>query len=423
MTRLLIPSAVMPHPAHSVRAANVVIEQLLRALADTPDVQPVFLPVFPGASASFDPDTTKALRDLAEAGVEMADPLILPAAVEKPLSRTGRLFDRTLERFQPLAAFSEQASAAVRRCKADWVMTIWSEPLTALFAKTDAKKFAYYGNPDPKNFRAGFGLQKKSGAGLRSSLRHWVHGRHLEAAHLEMMRSWDIIGDVAALDAKYYLRSGHPHSVYIQNVWIDRFGWPEVKRRHDEAEAGKRNGAPVEIVASIGKVAGTANTYGLLYLVNELLPELRRVFASKPFELHIFGSGAAHPLVAPLLKQKEIVLRGFVDDLDDEMIRKPIFLCVNNATEYNVGHTRYLHAFTMGSCVVASSNTSLAMPEIEHGVNALLGKNAAEIAEYVRLAADDVGLRRRLGEAGYDTYDRVFRATTVARRIAGEINA
>lgn len=422
MTSILIPSQIMPHPGHSVRAANVVLEQLLRAFVEIDGVTVTFLPVLFGPNAAISDTEKQALEALKTAGLHVAEPLALPKAPQKRRSPLARVFAPHIEFLQPIVTHRALANAAVGRVKPDWVMTVWSEALTALFAGAPARKFAYYGNPDPKNLRARTALLERQGASPVQKLRHWLADREMKAAHLAMMRSWNVIGNVAALDAEYYRRAGHPHALYIQNVWIDRFGWPEVVRRRKAADDARSPDMPVQIVANLGKLSGTANTYGLMYLGEELLPELRRAFGARPFELHVYGSGELHPLARAGMQQKEVRLRGFVDDIDGELMEKPIFLCVNNATDYNVGHTRYLHAFTLGCCVVASDRAGLAMPEIRHGENALLGRDACAIAGFVVEAANDPVLRARLGEAGYRTFENEFRAPVVTRRIIDEIN-
>ena len=82
---------------------------------------------------------------------------------------------------------------------------------------------------------------------------------------------------------------------------------------------------------------------------------------------------------------------------------------------------RYLHAWTLGACVIGHTNASLAMPEIKHRENALLGNNAKEIAALVAEASENFELRRSLGTNGYETYKRAFTGTIVASRIASKI--
>ena len=68
---------------------------------------------------------------------------------------------------------------------------------------------------------------------------------------------------------------------------------------------------------------------------------------------------------------------GFVDDIDAELQAAKVFLLCNNShPDYVVGHTRILHAWSLGSCLVAHLGMARAMPEIVHGENALLGSPA-----------------------------------------------
>jgi Glycosyl transferases group 1 len=115
-------------------------------------------------------------------------------------------------------------------------------------------------------------------------------------------------------------------------------------------------------------------------------------------------------------------MRGFVDDIDGEMMTAPVFLCLNNASRFKVGHTRYLHAWSLGCCVIAHRDAALSMPEMVSGENCLLGGSPAEIADMVAQARD-VRLRRRLGEAGYATFVEKFTARPVVEQILGRIAA
>ena len=116
-------------------------------------------------------------------------------------------------------------------------------------------------------------------------------------------------------------------------------------------------------------------------------------------------------------------MRGFVDDIDTELMTAPVFLCVNNASGFKVGHTRYLHAWSLGGCVVGHSDAALSMPEMVSGENCLLGRTAAEIADMVAAVSCDVALRRRLGEAGYATFVEKFTAGPIVDQILARIRA
>ena len=221
------------------------------------------------------------------------------------------------------------------------------------------------------------------------------------------MRRVTWLGDVAANDAQYYREKGID-SFYIQNCWIDRFPDGEIP---DLAEF------PIRIAASIGKLSGTANQHGFEILVNHLLPELRKQMAGRTFELHLYGAQEPRPEIARLLEQPEIIRRGFVQDIDAELQTRHAFLCVNNASAYNVGHTRYLHAWSLKCCVVAYRAASRAMPEIQDGVSALLGETHAEVANRLVQAVTDPVLRKKIGLGGYATFRRSFTADKVAASI------
>jgi hypothetical protein len=409
--KLLVPSSVVPHAEHTVRAANVVLFELLSALVAEPGIELLFLPVHFGSVTELTEKETEGLRALVGAGVCLLPPLLLPPT---PVGGRIRIRDIVLastDLFYPVIKCRAGLVKLLRNANPDALLTIWSEPLTALFSDVPLPKIAYYGNPDPKSLRARLKFARRHGGGAWVYLRGMLAAATLERAHLREMRKWQAVPNVAANDAEYYRRKGHANSFYLQNVWIDR-GLAPPTGAHPTADG------PVRIAASVGQLGGTANTFGFEYLLDQLLPELRRTFDGLPFELHVFGSGEPNPAVAALFDAPEVIRRGFVDDIDAELAACSSFLCVNNATEYNVGHTRYLHAWSLKCCVVAHANVRFAMPELKHGQNALLGASATEIAEHLLLVASDSSVRETIAHTGYATFLRHFTAKPVAAKLA-----
>jgi glycosyltransferase involved in cell wall biosynthesis len=295
-------------------------------------------------------------------------------------------------------------------------MVPWSEWLTAACSNVPIVKFAYYGNPDHKTGRMRYLHDRKLKGGSVTDIRLQVALSRLEKVHNRIMRRYELLGDVAANDADYYAAGGHPNAFYVRNVWIDRFGdgWQRQRRALESPD-------PLVIVGNVGKLGGTANRYGLEYLGKEILPALRRRLAPGTFRVEILGAGELEPAIYSRLDGPDVAFRGFVPDIDEAMLSAPIFLCANNATPFKVGHTRYLHAWTLGACVVAHSDASLSMPEIRHGKNALLGRNAEEIADLIVRAGRDKSMRERIGMAGWETYRTQFRAESVASNIVERI--
>jgi glycosyltransferase involved in cell wall biosynthesis len=375
-----------------------------------------------------DHDSPSALTDderagvglLTELGVEVLEPFQFP---ETGPVRNGyaRMLAPRLEDHYPCARHARSLESVVKRFGADVVLIPWSEWLTGACADIDVPKFAYYGNPDTKSWNARLRFQWANGAigvarfGVETLLSH-----HLERAHLRQAKKYQWFGNVAHNDASYYQQHGHKNAFYIQNIWVDRGLYAG---SHALAKQGNGRGTVARIIANVGKLGGTANTLGLHYLGNRLLPELQRTLSDIPYEIHILGAGEPHSAVASRLAVPEVFWRGFVDDIDAELRAAAVFLCVNNATDFKVGHTRYLHAWSLGACVVAHRDAALSMPEIRHDENALLGETPDEIAYWVAEAARNESLRRRIGDGGYETFRSCFTAERVTAGIVERIRA
>jgi hypothetical protein len=409
--RLLIVNPIWPHSAHSARAANVVVYELIAEFARQPGLKIGFLKLSASGGENPTEIEEKGLRELRALGVEILKPVVISKATAQRRSRVGFwLFPKETD-FYPEAAQRAVAQAAAMAFHPDMIFIPWSETTTSLFSDVPVKKFAYYGNPDPKSGWARAGFARAHGGSWLAYLAQRISLGRLERFHLAIMRRYDYLGDVAANDADYYRRHGHPNAFYVRNLWIDRFGtsW--------RAQRAQERTDPFVIVGNVGKLGGTANTQGLEILGRDVVPELRRAMAGRAFEVHIFGAGVLQPAVAEHLAAPEVRMRGFVDDIDLEMMTAPVFLCMNNASRFKVGHTRYLHAWSLGACVVAHRDAALSMPEMVSGENCLLGASAAEIADMVATVARDAELRRRLGEAGYATFVEKFTARPIVSQI------
>jgi glycosyltransferase involved in cell wall biosynthesis len=148
-------------------------------------------------------------------------------------------------------------------------------------------------------------------------------------------------------------------------------------------------------------------------IARDLLPALRQQLARCSYEVHLFGAGELLPQLRAQLETPEVRLRGYVPDIDQELLRAHIFVCLNNASPYKVGHTRYLHAWSLGCPVIAHIDAALSMPEIVHGRNALLGASIGDIASQIRNAFCDPELRHHIGNGGYETFKTCFTAEFV----------
>jgi hypothetical protein len=406
--RVLVMGGVWPYLSGNIEAANVVSYEIVRCLAEDPRFEVALACV---SSGTLQPQPAGATRDLDRLrglGVR-----IFPEVLLEPAQRLPRWRRRLLTLLaDPLVLIpgAGQETVLLEKLGAwrpDIVLTIWSERATGLASGLEFRKMAYYGNPDHKVVRAMAELDWNTrrasiGAGaffiyLRLRLLAWA----IERAHLKVMRRMDAVGDVALNDANYYAANG-VRAFYVRNMWTQQgLDW---ERKREAAEQL----SPLKIIGNVGRLSATGNSHGLGTLAREVVPALGRKLRGA-FEVHLFGGGEPHPGIAPFLCDPRIRLRGFVLDLDAEILSAPVFLVANNHARFKVGHTRFLHAWALGACVVAFRDSALSMPELENGRNALLARDAEEMADLVAAAADDATLRRSIGRAGYETVSTLFR--------------
>jgi hypothetical protein len=227
--------------------------------------------------------------------------------------------------------------------------------------------------------------------------------------HLARLRSLSGARNLCALDAVWYDRHGVACS-YLPNTWPDAYGdaWQSLRR---EAE-GRRQG--IHILGNVGALQATGNHYGMSYLANRVLPLLAAKLTAPDWTINICGRFELPPEFASLRREPHVAIRGFVPDIDEEMLGNHIFLLLNNAGPYPGGYTRVIFGFSSGACLVAHRRLADSMPELVHDENCLLGETPEEIAGLITAAARDRALRQRISEAARSTYVERYRPSLIA---------
>jgi glycosyltransferase involved in cell wall biosynthesis len=418
---LYVISCVVPFQNHDkpgVTASHIVASELVREIAameHSVTLQVLFSPH--RKTNELNNDETESLRELEQIGVK-ARPTIFPQSYRRQRAAGLGLLKAAvdhgmkapkLEHFYPSARIQASLAQSIRQAKADAVLTVWSpEGFAATHGLTEVPTIAYHGDIDyePSECRVIdedlFGkstfLQKRDVARFRS-------------VHMELMKGVDSIANVTASNADFYRAHGHPRSTYVRNTWHNRASvveWP-----------GKRPDRPVRIIGHVGYLDRTGSTYGLRFLLREVVPELARTMQDIDYEIDIIGGGELVSSLRSLTQQPRIRMRGFVQDLDAEMAGCDVMLLLNNAGRYQAAYTRHLVAWSRGLCLIAHENSRKAIPEITHGENAFLGKDAAEIARFIRLAVTNNNANARVRAGGRRTFETYFTSKTVA---AGLVN-
>jgi len=406
--KILVINTQWPEEACPVQAATLVNYQLISELAKREGLRIGYLKVsLSGESEKMNDIQKDAQNNLESIGVTYLAPLKLPKFRDRR-TKIMRLLRPKLSDYYPITQHRSIAYNAAKKFNPTAIMTQWCEQTTHLYAEYPAKKFTYYGNADPiihKTWTEYINISQEQV--VRKILRN-LKMKQLERFHLQEMNKWDYIGVIGLNFAEYYKDKIGKKAFYLNNIWINRYGDSWKKRRSLCSEKRK-----FRIVGNIGSLAASANTMGLEILARDVVPELRKLLPEDSFEIDIYGRHKPLPHVDKLLRQPEINIRGFVVDIDKEMMESDVFLCVNNMSSYKTAHTRFLHAWSLGCCVVAASDAVFSMPEMKHEQNALLGRNPFEIAQMILRAKKNPELRHRIGLAGYETMEKEFRVDHV----------
>lgn len=322
----------------------------------------------------------------------------------------------------PATKVSPQIQASIEKLQPDIILSIWSwEALAATYLIGSVPKFVYYGNPDHLPMKARlnhpdlFDIPTKGLINRRLNLRILkMINTAREIQHLKMMGRCQVTANNSLVDADYYTNSGHPRSIYLQNMWPQATYPPAYE--NDTLPL-----RPIKIVGSVGNLGATGNTFGLYFIGKSLAPALEKKLGSPYFSINIFGGGRPTEVVASALNHPSIKLRGWVGDLEQEIRSSHVFLVLSNVYGFIVGNTRILLAWSLGACLIAHTNSALSMPEIVHMENALLGDSAEEIAELIIQAARDSALRTKIGRGGFETYNKYYRSDMVVPKMLKEM--
>jgi glycosyltransferase involved in cell wall biosynthesis len=380
----------------------------------------VFQPLLPVGQGPPPPSETRADDSIRKLGIDVLPDLATPAP-PRTEGRRGLVREcvaATPHLFNPAYLLRDEVAARVDASAADVVLHVYSPGALAACSAVDRPVFAYYGNPDHKALRARlrhpqlFDIPHTTTRNRARIALYRLANRNRRRVHVRLMKTCRWSANSGATDAQFYARHGHANAFYLQNMWgLDGA----------DAAAGVPGDGEAKIVGNLGGLDATGNTFGLWYLGTEVLPALDARLGER-YEVHLYGPRRPTAAVAAAIDHPRVRVRGFVDDIDRELRSAKVFLMVNNTNpDFIVGHTRILHAWSLGLCLVAHENMARAMPEIVHGENALLGRSGEELADHVLRVLRDEELRRALGEAGRRTYEREFTPPTVVRRIVNRI--
>lgn len=408
--RVVVLSSMVPTFSH---LGSIVLGNLIEQMAiQGADVQ--FASVGTGGLLESDDAAEKRLADVGALRVGGATPIL--DDVDLPINmipRVARYVRETVDprltgdapRFRDPEAEVERLLAA----GASSVLLFWDtyyERLVPALSGAGLRIYGYLARPPMA------AAQTHASDKLRGMKRALTEARlgARERRHISRLRALSGARNICALDTAWYDRHGVDCS-YLPNTWPDAYGddWRSQRRAAEERRQG------VHILGNIGVLSSTGNHYGMSFLADRVLPFLKQELTTSEWTINICGRFEFPPELDRLRREPNVAIRGFVPDIDEEMLGNRIFLLLNNAGPYTGGYTRVMFAFSSGSCLIAHSGLAELMPELVHDENCLMAESPKDIAGLIAAAATDASLRARIGAAGRETYLSSYQPKVVAR--------
>jgi len=165
---------------------------------------------------------------------------------------------------------------------------------------------------------------------------------------------------------------------------------------------------PYQIVM-YGHLNGVLGLSGMLYFIDEILPEIVRQGLADHFHFIHAGDPTSYAFCEAKIHKSGIEFLGF---LPDEKFADTLNRChaiLNPIPVYPGAGSRLTTACATASCIVSHTSIEAGFPEFRNGHNCLTAKTPSEFVDVLLTVCEDRSLNRRLRRAARKTYDDHFR--------------
>ena len=422
---LLYVTSNIPHSkGEAVETVNL---EILKALEDK--IENVYLLIILAENATFAEKENIYLNDLKK--LKIKNIKILPILeskrkIDNIFLLSIRYLFPTKKTVYPSSLFKKKIQKIVDENNIDTIFQSWDYPGVAAVNEIKVlKKILYYGQPDhkPSVVRLAdgkiFDIQYKGFLGLIKKFLLKRASNFKEKCHLDMIKNFDEIHTICYGAYQDYLKNGIKKIQYTQNIWpiSDKISFePKVNNK-------------CKIVGSVGSNNATGNGINFYYIGKYLRNKLDKKL-KKNYEINFYGKFTTSRYLSNLLNSERLIFRGWVKDLDKEVISSDIFLICHNSIyenrfikskngQWQMGgcHTRFLYAWSVGCPIVTHSMNKKFMPELEHNYNVLMGDNEEEIANHISNLYKDIKLRKKLILNGNLTLMKYFTPEVVVKKL------
>ncbi len=193
---------------------------------------------------------------------------------------------------------------------------------------------------------------------------------------------------------------------YCPNTWPDYYG-DDVLKKRKKINFNKS----INILGNIGNTESTGNKIGLRYLKQKILPNLKNY---KKIKINICGRGS---IDKDFKNHRLVKHKGFVKNINLELLKNQIFLLCNNTGYHYGGYTRVIFMMSSAGVLIADKQLKKSMPELSHMKNCLLSNNENEMLKNIDLAIHDNNLRDFIGKNARLTYEKYWTPAKVFNKI------
>jgi hypothetical protein len=219
---------------------------------------------------------------------------------------------------------------------------------------------------------------------------HFRHQRHLM---VKLLNECAASGAFAAHHAAWLRRRGVAGCEYFRTPVPDPGLLPDDAPTH----------GPVRIVL-LGHLRGIATLSGLDVFAR-MLPELDKRLGRDGYEARIVGGGVLPDPLKESLTHPSVTFAGHTDNATEELRRAH---CLLVPTSIPLGiRVRIITGLAHGNVIVTHAANAKGIPELQHDVNALIGRTPRELAAAVERTTD-AALRSRLRAGARETYEMSF---------------
>ncbi len=414
--KLIIAASLLPFTSGNQEAANVITHQIIKNLIKE-DKFEIYFCLISHSNPEFNKYSEAEVDNLKKFGVRFLPPLLVPKFKRiNILKKIGYMITKKPDKIFSGSEVQDKIYSHFG-FQPDLYLAILSELATHAGSKLKCKKFNYSGNSQHNVYAARYELstlENNSNSQILGKLNFKLRHFFIKNAYLFALRKYDLIWNVACNDSLSLKKEG-VNAKYLQNMW------PTPVLKKDYKPINHKENSVLRIIANVGNMNATGNSLGLYVLATEILPRMKKLMKDKKFEFHLFGNGEPLDFLKNLLSDSHIKIRGFVKDLDKEIATADIFLVTNNSRRFKVCHTRFLHAWSLSACVVAFKDSSLAIPEIVNGYNALLGEDSEQICDLILKCSNNPKLQKQISQNGFKTLKTYFDPKKITSKLTSDI--